>query len=193
MAFKRVRSLASGIPLISFMDMCFLLLIFFVATSYHEANETKEEQLPIMTPKNQQGNETQFLIQFISPDTVLWLDQSASVIVKRYDKEGFDPEMQKQHILEALNRECRFLTRDFNTKLDALVALVKAEAGNRRYVLIRAPNNIPFSPLINTIGKLSGYSNLEYGLVGGSIDQIKNCRKITTVYEDNHENLVIDF
>jgi biopolymer transport protein ExbD len=200
MSFHFGRKKSRSIPLVSFMDMCFLLLIFFLATSFRTSVSFEEKDVYLPTPDNQLGNAAQLVIQVMEGDSIFWLDESAGRVAGEQSGFSFNPEFQKRQILDALWRNGVMTYREFRQRFNAFLAQADQHPEDAYFVLIRMPNPVPFSKLIEIVGWISKakYQNVKYGCVGGTADQIRHCRNVRLVTEDEgggvqRENVVIEF
>jgi hypothetical protein len=200
-AFSKRKKHNKSISLVSFMDMIFMLLIFYLVTGYSSKMSHQEKKLFIPTPKNEIGR-AQLVIQFIDSDRILLLDQTATGIVSdTEDKMGYlPPEQLNQAILEALIASCTYSTADFEKKLKVLVAVADSSPEAAYFVLIRVPNELPYYLVVNMISNLMNtqYQNIKYGCVGGTIDQLRQASGIRTVLVEDksgnrRKNLRVDF
>ena len=57
------------------------------------------------------------------------------------------------------------------------------------FVLIRCPNALPYYKVVNLITRLTEttYRNIKYGCVGGTLQEIQQCRRIYTVVEEDSQ------
>ncbi len=78
MSFKSRISGSKEVPLVSFMDMIFNLLLFFLVTSYIATNSKVEKRFVFPTPKYEIGTAEVF-IQWIDEQSVFWIDQNENL------------------------------------------------------------------------------------------------------------------
>ncbi|RKY77298.1 hypothetical protein DRQ07_08950 [candidate division KSB1 bacterium] len=88
----------------------------------------------------------------------------------------------------------------FYLKLRNLVNRADRNPDHNYFVMIRCPDNLPYTDVIEIISRLtkSKYNNISYGCISGSINDIKNCKSIKTVtendsYGNRRNNIQIDF
>ena len=87
-----------------------------------------------------------------------------------------------------------------NRSMEALVKRADSDPYVSYFVLIRCPNDLPYHRIIHIITKISDttYRNVKYGCVGGTVEDIQNCKRIATVVERDakgrrRKNIRIDF
>ncbi len=201
MAFKRNRERKRTIELVSFMDMIFILLVFFLVTSFVIRTSYQERSLYVPTPKNTLGR-AQILIQLIGNDRVFWMDESASDLVSKIEENyGYlSPVHLRNKILSELIKQNSFSFNKLGEKLENLRTRAEKNPSAKFFVLIRSPNDMPYFRIVDIIAKLSNtkYRNINYGCVGGTIAQIKKCKRIYIVAEKDsngkkRKNIRIDF
>ncbi|MCJ7812937.1 hypothetical protein MUP95_06445, partial [bacterium] len=89
-------------------------------------------------------------------------------------------------------------------ELDAKLSELRLRANQNPiasyFILIRCPNEIPYFRVLDVIAKISdtSFRNVKYGCVGGTLDEIQQCRRISTVVEidaegNRRKNIRIDF
>lgn len=181
--------------------MIFILLVFFLVTSYVIRMPLQEHTLYIPTPENELGR-AQILIQLIDESSVLWLDESVSGRVESIENElGFlSPDRLRQRILDEIISENRMTFTELKIRLDRLCERAESDPYQRFFLLIRSPDSMPYFRIIELISQLSysDFRNIKYGCVGGTLEEIKNCRRVSTVYERDSEgrrrkNIRFDF
>ena len=201
MAFKVKQKQKQRVELVSLIDMIFILLVFFLVTSFVIRMRFEERGLYVPTPENTLGR-AQIVVQFIDELRVFWLDENASSVVADVEENfGFlSPSSLRDRILtELLDRHV--ITFDqLMTNLDQLRLRADADPYIKFFVLIRCPNWIPYYRVIEVITKISdtSYRNIKYGCVGGTLDDIRRCKRIWTVVESDSrgrqkQNIRIDF
>jgi len=197
LSFKRRIGGSKEAPLVSFMDMIFNLLLFFLVASYIATNSKVEKRFVFPTPKYELGTAEVF-IQWIYERTVFWIDQSESVEVQRILNETsfLTPEEQSRTAIENLQNRNRLDMGQLAQKLQSLVQTADFDPGKKYFVLLRCPNQIPYSQVLEVVARLSDtrYSNIEYGTSGGTLNQLQLGVVETTDAEGNLRKLIrIDF
>lgn len=201
MAFKPKKKSRERVELVSLIDMIFLLLVFFLVTSYVIRMPLQERGMYIPTPKYDIGR-AQIVIQFVDEGRVFWLDEDASSVVSDFEQNyGYVSDSRlTEMILDALISQNIISLEDLDLKLQALRQKADSNPNGRFFVLIRCPDEIPFHRIVSVIARLtdSTYRNIRYGCLGGTLEQIRSCRRIYTVFEDDsrgirRKNIRIDF
>lgn len=201
MAFKKTIKNKQSVQLVSFMDMIFMLLIFYLVTGYNPKTSFQEKNLYIPTPKNELGR-AQMVLQFVDSDRMFWLDESAADIVSdTEDSMGFLPVSQlNQAILDKLLQQCLYSSDEFGNKLKEFVDRANQNSQASFFVMIRVPHSMPFYRVADVISTLSNtqFQNIKYGCIPGTLEQFKGCREIKTVLVEDRQgnrkkNLRIDF
>ena len=209
MSFK-VRSTESRkMQLISLMDCVFILLLFFLVSIFFAALPNEERKLFVPTPKNEPGN-AQVLVQLIDEGSFFYIDPFVTEQLVRditaIDNRGLGAaaslRAKKNLIIE--NNSYPMLSSDesvnnLEQKIGTLVNHANSHPEEKYFVIIRCPDDVPYSLVIDVIQLLSGtqYNNIQYGCVGGTIDDIRNSRRIErqNVREEGaiRRNVVIQF
>ena len=188
MAFKKKRRPKERVELVSLIDMVFILLVFFLVTSFVIRMPIQERSVSIPTPENKLGR-AQIVIQYIDEERVFWLDEHAASIVEEVEENyGYlSPVRLRNRILSELISRNTFSVEQLEEKLKQLGVQATEDPFSRFFVLIRCPNEIPYFRIINVIAMLSDtpYRNIKYGCVGGTLSQIQQCQRITTVVEED--------
>lgn len=200
MSFKIKKDQPHKLELVSLIDMIFILLVFFLVTSFVIRMPLEERNLYVPTPKNEQGR-AQIVIQIMSTDSSLWIDESASELVSRIEEDyGYESqERLKQRILNRLIRDSKVSNSEMINRLDRLCQGADQNPQANYFVLIRCPYEMPYSMVVELISRIhdTAYRNVRYGCVGGHLDDLRNCRKILTVVErvkgERRKSLLIDF
>ena len=197
MAFKSRISASKEVQLVSFMDMIFNLLLFFLVASYIATNTRVEKRFVFPTPKNELGTAEVF-IQWIDEGTVFWIDQEASVDVQRILNEYsyLAPGEQSRTVIGVLQDRSRLDTGRLLQRLQLLVRTADSNPGKKYFVLLRCPNQIPYSVVLDVVARLAEarYNNVEYGTVGGTLDQLQLGVLENTDGEGNLRKIIrIDF
>lgn len=187
--------------LVSFIDMIFILLVFFLLTNFSVSTSMEEKELFIPTPKNVLGR-SQIVLQMIDRSRVLWLDDKASQIVSDVeDQVGyFSSERLNEAIMAALVENSTILREQLPAQLQSLVRQADQNPQAVYFVLLRVPNEMPYYLVVDVISTLSTaqYQNIRYGCVAGTLDELKQAREIKTVLVEDKQgnrkkNLRIDF
>ncbi|NQT25457.1 biopolymer transporter ExbD [candidate division KSB1 bacterium] len=201
MAFKRPKRHKDQIELVSLIDMIFILLVFFLVTSYVIRMPLQEHTIYIPTPANELGR-AQILIQLIDESTVLWLDESASGRVEAIEGEyGYlSPAGLRRRIIDDLISENTIPFSELDIRLSRLKERAESDPHQRFFLVIRSPDFMPYFRIVEIISQLSDsqFRNIKYGCVGGTLEEIRNCQRVTTVYERDHagrrrKNIRFDF
>lgn len=201
MAFKKTIRPKHSVQLVSFMDIIFLLLIFYLVTGYNPKTSFQEKNLYIPTPKNERGR-AQMVLQFLDSGRMFWLDETTTDIVsKTEDSMGFLPVNQlNREILNALLQQCIFSEIDFGKKIREFVDRANQNPQASYFILIRVPSSMPYYRVVDVISILSNsqFQNIKYGCIPGTLEQFKECREIKTVLVEDRQgnrkkNLRIDF
>lgn len=172
MAFKKNHETRRKLKLIALIDLVFILLIFFIVTSLIVKLAEGESKLAVPTPKNEEGV-AQVLIQ-ITEDGYVWIDDTArNIMAQDYlDSPG-----------SVRNRIARIIadgTVSSIEVMDRLTSLYQRADRNRAKifnVIVRCPDDAPYWRVINLLERLQGgrkLENLNYGLLGGTIEDIRN-------------------
>lgn len=201
MALKIKRKPKERIELVSLIDMIFILLVFFLVTSFVIRMPLQERNLYLPTPENMVGR-AQIVIQFIDENRVFWLDEDAASVAEEIEQNyGYlSPARLRDRVLTELIVRNTIPFSQLEEKLDQLRERANQDPFSRFFALIRCPNEIPYLQVVDVIGKISQttYQNIKYGCVGGTLDQIQSCRRIYTVVETDangkrRKNIRIDF
>lgn len=201
MAFKNQKRHKERVELVSLIDMIFILLVFFLMTSFVIRMPMQERSMYVPTPDNALGR-AQMLIQFVDEDRVFWMDESASTVVEEIeDNFGYlSPASLRNRILTELIARNTIFLDELDERLERLRNRADGDPFTRFFMLIRCPNEIHYFRVIDVIAKISEtkYRNIKYGCVGGTLDEIRTCRRIYTVVERDpgggrRKNIQIDF
>lgn len=201
MAFKDKRVLKEKVELVSFIDMVFILLVFFLVSSFVIQTPDEERGLNIPTPENTLGR-AQIMVQFVDEDHVFWLDESASSLVNEIEESyGYlSSQSLRARIISELIAQNTIPADELAKTIDDLRARANQNPFQRYFVLIRCPNDIPYFRIVEVIASISDteFRNIQYGCVGGTIEQIRQCRRVYTVVEtdemgNRRRNIRIDF
>lgn len=176
MAFKRFKRPKRDIQLVSFMDMIFILLIFYLVTSYVAQAKFKEKKFFFPTPRYELGR-AEIFIQWINPNQIFWIDQrSAETVQRLIDKYSyFSSDEQMQKVTEELRDLNMLDSHAFKDRLYDLVELANHDPRKKYFVVLRCPNELEYFHVMDAVSILSTaqYGNIEYGTIGGSFDQIR--------------------
>lgn len=189
------------IELVSLIDMIFILLVFFLVTSFVIKLNLQERSLYIPTPKNVLGR-AQLLIQFIDENRIFWLDEEASTVVESNEKDyGYlsDANLRDRILSDLMSNNVISLDQ-MDSKINRLIDLANQDPFTNYFILIRCPNDLPYFYVVSVIERISStqYRNIKYGCVGGTLDDIRFCKRIYNVVEkdtkgNRRKNLRIDF
>jgi biopolymer transport protein ExbD len=189
------------IELVSLIDMIFILLVFFLVTSFVIKLNLQERSLYVPTPKNVLGR-AQLLIQFVDENRIFWLDEEASTVVESIEENyGYlNDASLRDRILSNLTSNNIISLNQMDSKINHLISAANQDPFTNYFILIRCPNELPYFHVIDVIEKLSStkYRNIKYGCVGGTFDDIRYCKRIYDVVEkdskgNRRKNLRIDF
>ncbi len=173
MSFKKRFDSNKNIELTSLIDMIFILFIFFLVSSYMIQTPSQERGLFIPAPKNEPGT-AQILIQIIDSNTLFWFDKSDYNFIRNNIIRG----LSTKDIMYRLYNRNSMSFRGLDDEIDNLKSLVKKNPEEHYFVLIRSPNNLACDTVLDIISKIAGQTNIEYGCVGGSMNEILNCKTI---------------
>jgi biopolymer transport protein ExbD len=189
------------IELVSLIDMIFILLVFFLVTSFVIKLSLQERSLYIPTPKNVLGR-AQLLIQFVDENRIFWLDEEASTIVESIEENyGYlsDSNLRDRILSDLMSNNVISLDQ-MDSKINRLIGLANQDPFTNYFILIRCPNELPYFYVVDVIERISNtqYRNIKYGCVGGTFNDIRFCRRIYNVIEkdskgNRRKNLRIDF
>lgn len=201
MAFKRGQRHKDQLELVSLIDMIFILLVFFLVTSFVIRLPKKELGMYVPTPENAVGR-AQILIQFIDDESAFWLDEEASGLVENLEADfGYlsGPRL-RDRILDTLLRRYTCSNDILNQRLARLRDRAEADPNSRFFVLIRCPNELPYYRVVDILSYLSEskYRNIRYGCVSGDFEDIQNSRRVSVVVErdeqgNRRKNILFDF
>jgi len=200
-AFKRPSHHKEQIELVSLIDMIFILLVFFLVTSFVIHLPMQERSLYVPTPMEKEG-EAQILIQLIDEERVFWIDEEASVVVEQIEADyGYlAPERLRDLIVARLVDRYTVSYDVLDNRLKALRKRAETDPSARFFVLIRCPDEMPYYQVMNLLAFLSDtrYRNLKYGCVGGRMEDIRNSRIVRVEARRDRQghvrkNLLFDF
>ena len=186
MAFKKHDVHKEAIELVSLIDMIFILLVFFLVTSFVIRMSQEERGLYMPTPENARGR-AQIVLQFIDENQVFWIDEGITDVVSKIENDfGYLSQQRlRDKILEALYEQSIMSFTDVQAKIDALRIQADGNPSAQYFVMIRSPNELPYYRVMDVIARLSDttYRNIKYGSVGGTLAQIQQCKEISTGVE----------
>jgi len=183
------------------MDMIFMLLIFYLVTSYNPKTSYQEKQIFIPTPKNDVGR-SQIVLQLTDTDRSLWLDETASdQVAELEDQFGFLPTDRLNQTLFDLLIEQNIVTEEkLHRNLERLVDQANRNPQANYFVLIRVPFEAPYYRVVDLISTISStqFYNIRYGCVAGTLEELRLSREIKTVLVEDSQgnrkrNLRIEF
>lgn len=197
MAFKRAKRPKRDIQFVSFMDMIFILLIFYLVTSYVAQAKFKEKKLSFPTPRYELGR-AEIFIQWINPNQIFWIDQTSAETVQRLLNRFsyLSPDEQMQRVTEELRAHNVFDSRAFRNRLNDLVAQANRNPQRVYRVILRCPNELEYFYVMDAVSILfnTQYENIKYGTIGGSFDNIRVRLVDSTDKQGNvREVIQIDF
>ncbi len=196
--------------LISLMDVVFILLIFFLVSIFFASLPNEERKLPVPTPKNKPGY-AQVLIQLIDDEKFFYVDPfTTEDLVKKITeidrKTYLSPRQRLQEKKKLLLKTATYKYEAalgganlLYRKLSLLINYANEHPEEKYFVMVRCPDDLEYGRIIEIINLLSKtkYKNIQYGLVGGTIDDIKNCKsiekKIVSDALGRRKNVVITF
>jgi hypothetical protein len=176
MPFRKIRRPAGEIQLVSFMDMIFMLLIFYLVTSYVAQTSRKEKRFVFPTPRVELGA-AEIFVQWLDARSVFWIDPASSGSIQRLlDATSYlAPEDQSRNAVSEMLRLSRLEGDAFPARLLALVGEADANPGRKYFVLLRCPDPLPYAVVMDAVAVLgrSRYANIEYGCVGGTVETLR--------------------
>lgn len=177
MAFRRLERDSRRLPLVSLIDLIFILLIFFIITSVMIKLSKGESQLYIPTPKNEPG-EAQVLIQIIDADHYLWLDHTAIDALRQFEYDAgrrLDTRTKIAWLVAQMTIDRKTMLARLEKKLEQ-----EGPGSNKEYfVLIRCPDDLPYHLATSIIEKFVDNPFFEYGCVSGTLEEILNSKRVT--------------
>ena len=138
MAFKDKKTPKERIELVSLIDMVFILLVFFLVTSFAIRLPLQERSLSIPTPDNRLGR-AQIMIQFIDENRVFWLDEDATELVGEIeDSLGYlSQDRLKSRIISGLIRRNTISVERLDEELEHLRERAEQDTFARYFVMVR--------------------------------------------------------
>jgi len=173
LSFKKRFEINKNIELTSLIDMIFILFIFFLVSSYMIQTPSQERGLFLPTPKNEPGT-AQILIQFVDANTIFWLDKSDY----NFTKDNIMSGLSTKNIISRLFNKNSMSIQRLDNEIEDLKLIVKQNPEEHYFILIRSPNDLSCGAVMNVISKIAGQTNIEYGCVGGSVNDILNCETL---------------
>ncbi len=165
MGLRRHRRSRRKLMLFPLMDMFFILLLFFLVTSGFSPDPPEERGTFSGTPNPAMG-EAQILLQVVSPDSSIWLDNTS-----------FSGSWNTPNLLSinGVHHDLESLTR----RLQRFQRMVGNCAGRTILTAVRCPDNLVYGDIDRLQSNLGaafaktmpGYE-LTFGLVPGTADQI---------------------
>ncbi len=176
MAFRRLTRDNRRLPLVSLIDLIFILLVFFIVSSVMIRLTRGESKLYIPTPKNEPG-EAQILIQIIDDENYLWLDHTAIDTLYRYSFLLRNPNDAAAKI-DLLAQRMTLNPEALWERLARLKGSLSGGVKKEYFVLIRCPEYVPYFYVTRIIEKLVDNPYLEFGCVAGDIEDIRSSKKL---------------
>lgn len=176
MAFRKLTLTDRRPPLVSLIDLIFILLIFFIITSIMIRLTRGESKLYIPTPKNEPG-EAQILIQIIDEKKYLWLDHTAIDTLYRYSyllKQPTNPRAKVELLAGKMTLDEEALFARLQQLKESLSSRLKKEY----FVLIRCPEYLPYFHATRIIEKLVDNPYIEFGCVSGTLEEIRSSKNL---------------
>ncbi len=195
--------------LISLMDVVFILLIFFLVSIFFASLPNEERKLFIPTPKNEPGY-AQVLIQLIDENSFLYIDPSVTEqlvneITQIDNRSNLSRQQRLQQKKELIIGRNTFpiisngIVNNLEAKLGALVNHADSHPEEKYFAIIRCPDDLTYSSVIEVVQILTRtkYKNVQYGCIGGTIQDIWNSTSIEKVLSkeegSTRRNVVIQF
>ena len=140
MAFKKKRRPKERVELVSLIDMVFILLVFFLVTSFVIRMPIQERSVSIPTPENKLGR-AQIVIQYIDEERVFWLDEQAASVVEEVEENyGYlSPVRLRNRILSELISRNTFSVEQLEEKLKQFGKVVNPGFFNTKTKRLRPP------------------------------------------------------
>ena len=173
MPFKRKKFLKEPPELVSLIDMIFILLVFFLVTSFAIKMPLQERSLVVPTPENKTGR-AQILIQIVDEQHYFWIDENATRDVIAWEKQLFYllDNAKDNEILKRLAQKYTLSTSDFDQQLNRFVKQAQNQRQRKYFVIVRCPDQIPYIYVMEILSKMSAAENIEYGCLGGTMQEI---------------------
>lgn len=193
MSFRKKKPQKETIELVSLIDMIFILLVFFLVTSFAIKMPLQERSLMVPTPENKPGR-AQILIQIIDENHIFWLDESANRDVVTWNQELFYllGDQKNREIINRLIKKNSLELRDFQYKLKLFIQDAKLYRNRTYFTVIRCPDHVPYVTVMKILSSLSQADNVEYGCLGGTIKDLMES-KVTTGTFQGKTVLKLDF
>jgi biopolymer transport protein ExbD len=172
LAFTIRKTQKKELSLVSFMDMIFILLIFYLVTCISASLGKEEKKIVLPTPKNEAGR-ADVLIQWVGNDKIIWIEKSmaAELRTMRYGiYETNDPDeidrILIQRIVQRHSMNLQQAIRFMDTESRAF------NQGSRNFIVVRCPDTVPYSDVMQMISALHD-KGVRYGCIGGDVDALK--------------------
>ena len=199
MAFRSIERKRRKPQWTSLIDMAFILVIFFAVTNIVVKMEKGEANVSVPLPKNQMGR-AQVLIQLFGQETLqgyYFIDPTAADRVDQILNDyGYLPREQVQTKIIDYFQSRFFDKSELMQNVEDIIKSAQSKS-EEYFFLIRCPEQMPYYHVIDIIQKISKVSEIEYGCVEGSFDDVRTA-DIQTVQTQNQDgifqnNLVITF
>ncbi|MBN2103100.1 biopolymer transporter ExbD [bacterium] len=184
MPFKKKSFKRDAVELVSLIDMIFILLVFFLVTSFAIKMPLQERSLMVPTPENKPGR-AQIFIQIVNENEVFWLDQSANRDVKAWDQELFYllGDQKNREIISRLVRRNTLSPGALQQKLSRFVSNAQLHRNRTYFTVVRCPDNMPYVIVMKILSSLSQADNIEYGCLGGTLQDLLKSKVTTGTYQ----------
>lgn len=181
----------------SLIDMAFILLLFFVIAMLFISKAGQEQVIALPTPENKPG-EAQIAIQIIDANHVWVLGDEVREKAAQILALPLAYEQKRRMIGELLNSP--ICACDWSKAIER-IRIIKQKAQNNPnehyFVVIRCPENQPYSLVIRLAQELAGITNLQYGCVGGDVNEFINAdysvRRVIHQGGSIQDKLIIQF
>ena len=119
---------------------------------------------------------------------------SANRDVETWDKELFFllADQKNKEILRRLVHKNSLEMTDFNDKLGSFVRTAKENRNRTYFIVIRCPDRVPYTLVMQILSTLSQADNVEYGCLGGDLQELLDS-KVTTGTFEGKTVLKLDF
>lgn len=173
-----------NVELVSLIDMIFILLVFFLVTSFAIKMPLQERSLMVPTPENKPGR-AQIFIQIIDETKLVWFDETANRDVEAWDRELFYllPDQKNREIIKRLIQKNSMETGDFQLKLNHFIETARLNRNRTYFIVIRCPGHVPYVMVMKILSSLSQADNIEYGCLGGDVQDLMNAKIATGTYQ----------
>jgi len=193
MPFKKKIVKKEPVELLSLIDMIFILLVFFLVTSFAIKMPLQERSLLVPTPENKPGR-AQIFIQIIDENNIFWLDESANRDVATWDRELFYMlgDQKNTEIINRLIRKNSMSLDAFQDKLRSFIQEARSHRNRTYFTVVRCPDQVPYVVVIKILSLLSQAENVEYGCLGGTLDELRTADVTTGIFQGKNV-LRLDF